>query len=122
MIKNILSIITVITMVLVAGCGEKISPEEYERLKKTGIEQAKNGEFSKAVETLEKASSAKPEDADIYPPLAESYENIGSLEKAIETWQKYIFILPRNSQAARNGLSKLNELEAQKRNKSDKAE
>jgi Flp pilus assembly protein TadD len=119
--QNILVFISILFL-LVASCGKTMSPEEFEKLKKEGIEKARQGEYGRAIETLEKASSARPEDAGIYPYLAESYEKLGLDEKATETWQKFIFISPRNSPAAQEGLAKLKELELRKKTQAEKAD
>ena len=115
--RKILSIVPIILIVLGAGCAQKISPEEFKRLKEKGIEHAKKEEFIQAVEMLEKASNAKPEDTQIYPYLAESYEHLQQYDKAIETWQKLIYISPRNSPEAEEGLAKLKELESRHKTK-----
>jgi tetratricopeptide (TPR) repeat protein len=89
-----------LALLFLLGCGSKYSSEEAARIKQTGIEKAKQKEYSQAVVLLKQASSYDVKDVEVYWHLAESYEGLGKYDLALETWQKLLFCADPKSQIA----------------------
>ena len=94
-------ILSIFSLLFLMSCGSNLTAKEAESIKKAGIEKSKKGEHVEAVILLERASRYDVKDAQVYWHLAESYEKVGKMGKALETWQKLLFVLDPKSQEAK---------------------
>lgn len=113
--NSFLSFLSIFCILSLAGCAAPLSPEEAARTKAEGIEKAKKGEYQEAVILLEKALRFDIKDIEVYRFLAESYEGLGEYSKAIESWEKLLFVADPNSAQAKEAHQRL--LKARERQK-----
>lgn len=64
-----------------------------------GYEQAMDGQFSKAIETLKSVVSDDPDNADAWNMLGFSYRNIGDADNAWDAYERALAINPEHKGA-----------------------
>ena len=72
----------------------KAAQKRLEILRTQGDDDAKNGQFGKAIESYTKALAIDPSDATIYRWRATAYYDFGNYEKAVEDYTKALTIKP----------------------------
>jgi tetratricopeptide (TPR) repeat protein len=105
--RRLIFIFGILGHLFLVSCGSHLTSDEIDGLKKDGIEKSKRGEHLVAIQLLEQVSEYDVKDVQVYWHLAESYEGVGEMKKAVETWQKLMFVVDPKSQEAKEAHERL---------------
>ncbi len=94
--------VVVAVALLAVSCASSRGGVDTDRELAAGVKAARAGYWQEAHFRFDKASTAKPGDADILNNLAVSLEALGRFDDALATYKKALEIEPRNTRIRRN--------------------
>lgn len=98
-------------LLTMAGCS-RVSEEELERLRRDGLALHNKGDFAPAAALLDKYLRHRLKDYEVYWALADSYEQMQQYDKAVHTWQKFLFVASPTSDEAKTAHQRLEQAQA----------